>query len=234
MLGLSLGLALGNQGALGVPPAIGFAVTDERVNSGGANVTSVDFAAVDIGEADADRELYIQFAYFSGSVADPFTVEVGGITATNLVTQVDDNILGTGIAKIAIPTGTLPTVTLRAGSNESISAGRCAIKVLRVVKAGGTSLVDTAASGGAQAMPLDLDTSLDGLVIAGVYENTSGNADNIAWAGATQRGTNADIQSGDWVSMAVSTTQSAETPRAVSVDTGNAVARSGAVAVSIV
>lgn len=184
------------------------------------NVTTYNFAGVNIGTAAADRYVFVAVVHSSsaGTARTISSATIGGISATIVANQAGvahAQGLGAAVIWAAVPTGTTATISITLSGG----GGSCNIATYRV-----TGLVSAtehhsqtaalATTGG--LLSLSLNVPANGFVIAAY--NNSANTGSVSWTGVSEDhdAPNSD-GSPETVSFGSLASLSAETGRAISV-----------------
>ena len=196
-------------------------------NTSGATAADASFAGVALGSADSDRLIVAIVQSLTATATGVATgVTIGGVTATSraAVKHSATSAPFVSIWTAPVPTGTTGDVVVSFGGTRY----DVAVSLYSVSVASPTFVASTdsgAATGGAT---LDLNTTTDGVVIAGSFQQ---NGTVATWTGLTERA-EGDIRTSEYYSTASADVTTGETPRAVSVSFTDAAMAAAALAIS--
>lgn len=201
-------LQVGNSNSVvdGTVTAVGYLDADTTFD--GSNPTS---ATLSFGAADSNRYIFAFVMRFD-SGANFTALSIGGVSATEVGTQVGDSNVRVQIFYANVPTGTSGTVT--STTSDVVDDG--GVFLVRVV--GGSQVHDTAEAISGNDLNLNVDTLDACAVLAGGIRANASN--QWTWTGVTEH-VDVDIRSGEYCSVGTHLTTSAETPRTVTGSTTN-------------
>lgn len=165
------------------PASLIFQATTQQTSA-----TNYTFAGQAIGSATPSRYVIVAAHLYSNSARTISSVTVGGISATQVVTQSVVNFFSyrASIYIAAVPTGTTADVVV----NTSGVCEQMTISVWAAYDLNSATAVDSdsATSSGSSTFNIPaMTTSADGVALASCVYNRNGSGSAFAWTNATER-----------------------------------------------
>lgn len=160
-----------------------FQATTQQTSS-----TNYTFSSQAIGQATASRYVIVAAHLYSNSARTISSLTVGGISATQVITQSVTNFFAyrASIYIVAVPTGTTADIVVN-------TSGVCELMTISVWAAYDLNSAtavdsDSATSTGSTTFSIpSMSTSADGFAVASCVYNRNGTGSAFAWTNATER-----------------------------------------------
>jgi hypothetical protein len=199
-------------------------ITQTDAVNNGSNIQTYTYTGRSFGAEAADRFIAVTFHIIHGLAGPPDVsgVTIGGETASIEVQRKSGSGTHSGIAIVALPTGTTGDVVVTTSGGNKLG---CYITIHRITGIGSATAHDFDSANGTD-LSVTLTVPANGIALGAAIAKTGG-AGNCAWTGLTETadaGTdndststaaNGEFETGDDVAMAAVFTTAASTDTAV-------------------